>query len=280
MSSRTTKPDKKKQEQTSAANPAIANATLASMLADLRADLLTEPDSLSVRVENKLAAIDTKLDGIQSTVNNHEQRICDVESALNQLQCLETQVTSMAEDNAKLKPKLMDLEGRSRRCNVRLIGVPESVEGAGPTMFFSKFLVDILGQDVLPSLPELERAHRALKPKPAEGEKPRAVIICFHKFQTKDTVIRAARQKRGELKYDGKPIYIYEDYCPEVLDQRTEYKEVMRRLYTLQLKPSLLYPARLFIRSENGGGRRRLSSVRAAQQFLATYQKPTSPKED
>lgn len=70
--------EKKKQEQTSAANLAIDNATLASMLADLRADLLTEPDSLSVRFENKLAAIDTKLDGIQSTVNNHEQRICGI----------------------------------------------------------------------------------------------------------------------------------------------------------------------------------------------------------
>ncbi|CAB1454292.1 unnamed protein product [Pleuronectes platessa] len=89
---------------------------------------------------------------------------------------------------------------------------------------------------------------------------------------TKDTVIRAARKKRGELKYDGKPVYIYEDYCPEVLDQRSEYKEVMRQLYALNLKPSLLYPARLFIRAEDGS-RRRLASVKEAQQLLAAHQK-------
>ena len=83
----------------------------------------------------------------------------------------------MAENNAKLKAKLTDLEGRSRRCNVRLIGVPEAVEGSWPTSFFSNFLVDVLGKDVLPSPPELDRAHRTLKPKPAVGEKPRAVII-------------------------------------------------------------------------------------------------------
>ncbi|CAB1457132.1 unnamed protein product [Pleuronectes platessa] len=124
--------------------------------------------------------------------------------------------------NPKLRAKLTDLEGRSRRCNVRLI--------------------------------ELDRAHRALRPKPAAGEKPRAVI-------TKD--IRAARKKRGELKYDGKLVYIYEDYCPEVLDQRSEYKEVMRQLYALNLKPSLLYPARLFIRAEDGS-RRRLASAKEA----------------
>ena len=234
--------------------------------------MLTKPDLQSVRFENKLAAIDTKLDGIQTTLTDHEQRISDLESGLNQLQFLESQVTSMADDNAKLKAKITDLEGRSRRCNVRLIGVPEAIEGPQPTSFFSTLLVDILGKDVLPTPPELDRAHRALRPKPSEGDKLRLVIICFPKFQAKDMVIRAARKKRDELKYDGKSVYIYDDYCPEVMDQRAEYKEVMHQLYTLKLKPSLLYPARLFIKADNGT-RRRFISVKEAQQFLASYQK-------
>lgn len=126
--------------------------------------------------------------------------------------------------------------------------------------------MDILGKDVLTSPPELDRAHRALRPKPTEGDKPGAVIICFHKFQTKDMVIRAARKKRDDLKYDGKSVYLYNDYCPEVMDQRAEYKEVMRQLFTLKLKPSLLYPARLFIKADDGE-RRCLFSVKEAQQF-------------
>lgn len=128
-----------KQSKKELASPdyAIDNATLANMLAELRADLLTKPDSLSVRFENKLAAIDAKLDGVQTTVINHEQRFSDLESGLNQLQSLESQLSNMADDNAKLKAKITDLEGRSRRCNVRLIGVPESVEGTRPTIFFS-----------------------------------------------------------------------------------------------------------------------------------------------
>ncbi|KAJ8014628.1 hypothetical protein DPEC_G00017610 [Dallia pectoralis] len=111
----------------------------------------------------------------------------------------------MAEDNAKLKAKITDLEGRSRRCNVRLIG-------------------------------------------------------------TKDMVIRAARRKQDGLKYDGKSVYLHDDYCPEVMDQRAEYREVMRQPFTLKLKPALLYPARLFIKADDGE-RRRLFSVKEAQQF-------------
>lgn len=266
-----------KQSKKELASPdsAIDKATLANMLAELRADLLTKPDSLSARFENKLVVIDAKLDGVQTTIANHEQRISDLESGLNQMQSLESQLSNLADDNAKLKAKITDLEGRSRRCNVRLIGIPESVEGTRPTVFFSNLLMDILGQDVLTSPPELDRAHRALRPKPAEGGKPRAVIICFHKFQTKDMVIRAARKKRDDLKYDGKSVYLYDDYCPEVMDQRAEYKEVMRQLFTLKLKPSLLYPARLFIKTDDGE-RRRLFSVKEAQQFLASYQKSGS----
>lgn len=275
MSSKPSKQDKKK-EQVSAA---VDNATLASMLHSLKADLLTNPDSLSARFENKLGAIETKLDGIQSTVNNHEQRISDVEYGLNDLQRLEAQVIALADDNAKLKAKVLDLEGRSRRCNLRLIGLPESIEGTRPTVFFSNLLVEVLGKDVLPSPPELERAHRALREKPAEGEKPRAVIICFHKFQTKEAVIRSARQRRDELKYNDAPVYIYEDYTQEVQEQRAEYKEVMQQLYMLQLKPSLKFPARLSIKSEKGK-RRHLKSVRAAEQFLATYKAASRTEED
>ena len=54
----------KKPEQTTTADSAIDGATLANKLAQLRADLLTKLDSLAVRFENKLAAIDTKLSGI------------------------------------------------------------------------------------------------------------------------------------------------------------------------------------------------------------------------
>ncbi|CAB1426626.1 unnamed protein product, partial [Pleuronectes platessa] len=42
---------------------------------------------------------------------------------------------------------------------------------------------------------ELERAHRSLAPKPAPDERPRPVIIRFHRFQIKDLVIREAPRR-------------------------------------------------------------------------------------
>ncbi|KAJ3581370.1 hypothetical protein NHX12_008525 [Muraenolepis orangiensis] len=44
-------------------------------------------------------------------------------------------------DYARLKAKNIDLEGRSRRNNLRIIGLPESIEGPRPTAFYSEVLV-------------------------------------------------------------------------------------------------------------------------------------------
>ena len=129
-------------------------------------------------------------------------------------------------------------------------------------------LVELLGDGVLPSPPELDRAHRALTAKPAPGARPRAVIIRIHRYQTKEAIIQEARRRRGELVYRGKPVAIFEDYCPEIVEQRSAYRAVMSSLYQRGFKPSLLYPARLRITTKNGG-KKHFTSTEDAEAFLA-----------
>ncbi|ROL45728.1 LINE-1 retrotransposable element ORF1 protein [Anabarilius grahami] len=118
-------------------------------------------------------------------------------------------------------------------------------------------------------LAKLDRAHRGLTPKPGPGERPRPVIICFHRYQNKDLLIREAR-KRGELKYLDQPFRIYEDYIPEVVAQRKVYKLVMLDLYKMGLRPSLLYPARLRI-TKTDGTRSMFGSVAEAEKFVKNF---------
>lgn len=112
------------------------------MLAELRADLLTKPNSLSVRFENKVASTNLKLT-LQITINDHEQRVSNLESGLNQIQWN-----------------------------------TESVEGTRSTSFFAKLLVDLLGKDVLSAPPKLDRAHRALGPKLADQGYRNSCCLC------------------------------------------------------------------------------------------------------
>ena len=185
----------------------------------------------------------------------------------DQVGMLQAKYEAMEESYAKLKAKNIDLESRCRRNNIRIVGLPESIEGTQPSTFFSKLLVDILGEGILHAPPELDRAHRALTAKPAPGSRPRAVIARVHHYKTKEAIIQEARRRRGELSYQGKPVTIFEDYCPEVIEQRTAYRGVMSKLYQQGLKPSLLYPARLRITTKDGR-KKMFTSVEDAEAFV------------
>lgn len=250
------------------------NATPGSPDMAALAKMLTEhKTSLSTEFSSAFAKLEAKLDAIQTAITDHHQRISSLESHADTtsetLQALETKIAILTEDNAKLRAKTTDLESRSRRNNIRIIGLPENIEGPRATTFFSQLLVEVFGEQTLTSPPELDRAHRTLTARPGPGEKPRAVLLCFHKFQTRELVVRESRRLRGKLEYKGKPIHIFEDYSPEILEQRSVYRDVMKELYNLGCKPALHYPARLFITTERGE-KKRILSVQEARQFITS----------
>ena len=92
-----------------------------------------------------------KLDGLQETVDTHgehlnslednaetfHQRLAEVESCCERLQA----------DNTKLKSRLTEMEGISRRNNIRLIGLPKGTEGLQTSRFFLQLLQDVFGLD-------------------------------------------------------------------------------------------------------------------------------------
>lgn len=214
--------------------------------------------------------LDLKLDQTRLAVEDQDQHVSSHELVAEDLSQrvveLESICSTLRDDNARLKAKVTDLESRSRRQNIRILGLPESIESGRPTEFFSKLLYEVFGKDALPSQPEIDRAHRSLASKPAPRQRPRPVIIRLRRYQTKDLLIREARQ-RGKLEYHGQPVRVVEDYSPEILNQRAEYKDVMAELYKLGLKPALLYPARLRL-TLSSGIRKWISSVDEVQKYI------------
>ncbi|CAM4735604.1 unnamed protein product [Leuciscus chuanchicus] len=267
----TKKDEVKKDEKQTSGNLADI-ATLTTLLEEHRA-------ALSSEFKSAFSTLESRLDILHTTVNDHEHRLCSLEANADtsglSVGALESKFAALTDEHAKLKAKVMDLEGRSRRNNIRIFGLPETIEGPRPTTFFSELLVEIFGASLFTSPPDLDRAHRALTAKPKSGERPRSVIIRFHKFQTKDLVICEARKLRGKLQYRGNPVFINEDYSPEVLEMRAEYRAVMKELYQLGLRPSLHFPSKLFITTSDGK-KRRLSSVHEAGEFIKTHRREST----
>ncbi|KAJ8277991.1 hypothetical protein GJAV_G00082520 [Gymnothorax javanicus] len=186
----------------------------------LETKLASHRQGISDDLNKALAALEGKLDGIKTTVTANSLKLTALETSVNDLDkrlaALEAKTSTPTASNAKLAAKIIDLESRSRRNNIRVIGLPEAIEGTQLTAFFSNMLGEVFG-DVLGSPPECERAHRSVAPKPAPHQRPRPVIIRLLKFQEKDRIIREARLKRGQLKFRNHSILVFADYPPEAV---------------------------------------------------------------
>lgn len=146
--------------------------------------------------------------------------------------------------------KLDDLENRSRRCNIRIVGLPEGSEGTNPVAFFRTWLPELVKVSFKSGSVKLDRCHRALTCRPLPGQRPRAVIVKLHSYQDKVLIMQAAR-KAQSLVYNGAPIMIFEDFSIAVVRKRQEFYPVKQQLKEKGIPFAMLYPA--VLRVSHGG---------------------------
>ena len=77
----------------------------------------------------------------------------------------------------------------------------------------------------------------------------RHIIIKMAKFQDKQRILKAAREKQ-EVTYKGAPIRLATDFSMETLQARREWQKILQVMRTRSLQPRLLYPARLSVKME------------------------------
>lgn len=158
---------------------------------------------------------------------------------------METSVAELRKENKTLWARLSDLEGRSRRNNIRIVGIPEGEEKGRPTEFVSNLIPKLLGDDNFTKPVIIDRAHRIQQPKPPEGSRPRMIIRRVHLTQEKEKILRLRR--RSSMEYEGNRILIFPDYTAEVMEQWRSFREVLQLLREREIRHSLRFPARLHI---------------------------------
>lgn len=89
--------------------------------------------ALAADFKTSFNQLESKFDQVCSTVDEHGQRLSSLELASEDLSQrvveLENVCSRLQESNSKLTAKVVDLEGRSRRQNIRILGLAESIEG-------------------------------------------------------------------------------------------------------------------------------------------------------
>lgn len=189
-----------------------------------------------------------EIKNVNKRLDEAETRISEAE---NRVQQLEEVALKLSKVQDELEAKLVELEGRSRRENLRLHGIAEGSEESSPSL--SAFIENLLREklDIPTSLDlNIERAHRSLGPRAPPEAPPRSIIVRFATSKVKDEILKRAWQKKGFM-LGGKKVIADHDYAPDVLKRRREYLEVKRVLREKKIKFQTPFPARLRVFYEN-----------------------------
>uniref|UniRef100_A0AAR2JW36 L1 transposable element RRM domain-containing protein n=1 Tax=Pygocentrus nattereri TaxID=42514 RepID=A0AAR2JW36_PYGNA len=221
----------------------LLRSELKSVLADEFAGMKSELRAVKEEVIGSVAALRADVDSVKQTVAGMEYSLSTCSDDITTLQ---TTVHKLSKDVAGLQEKCVDLEGRMRRSNIRILNVTEGPGSSSPAAV-SKLLKEALR---LEKEVVVDRSHRGLQLR-QQGGKPRAIVAQLHYYQDCVDILRRAREA-GSLQYNGTKIFIFPDYPPSVARARSAFNEVKNILRGQKgTRFGMFYPARLRI-THNG----------------------------
>ncbi|KAJ1133230.1 hypothetical protein NDU88_011527 [Pleurodeles waltl] len=165
---------------------------------------------------------------------------------------LETQINTSQvreQDFIYLRSKLTDMEDRSRRDNIRILGIPENEEGSDMQTFLTSTLPKMIPLDFDPPL-EFQRAHRIGPKRSDNSSRPRPIIACLLRHNQTRQILQVARN-HGPFRIDQHEIRITADYSKETNERRKAFLALRPRLRKLEMKYGLFDPARMWV-TKNG----------------------------
>ncbi|KAJ1177306.1 hypothetical protein NDU88_002565 [Pleurodeles waltl] len=206
---------------------------------------LEDMENAMVALTAETRSMRLDLAGFQSQMSGLDQRVTT----------METKVASWTDRDLELshlRSKLTDLEDRSCRNNVRLLGFPEGVEGAEIFSYLQDILPKLTGMTFDPPL-EFQRAHR-LGPRRQDGKgRPCPIIACMLLHLQACQLLQTAHTQ-GLFRSGNLEIRMSADFSKETADRRKAFLSFSTQLHRLEVEFGLFEPARMWI-TKNGESR-------------------------
>ncbi len=176
-------------------------------------------------------------------------------------------VTDLRNKLERLTEKMTDMEDKSRRNNIRLVGLPEGMEGSDVAGFLrinlSKWIPSLKGRNI-----EIDRAHRVYDGR-KNSDRPRTLIFRVLKWHDRLEILKGARQAYPvKCTQDNVTLLFFPDFSPVTAAKRKSLVPVLRSMTALGLQPFLAYPA--VIKLRHGGEQRCFNSLRKAEDFVGS----------
>ncbi|KAF3837792.1 hypothetical protein F7725_009560 [Dissostichus mawsoni] len=131
------------ESEAKATSKSSVDASLLKAFREIVKEVIQEENNgLRAEIKQAICPLRIALDECHDKLRSHEEGLNSFDA---RLQAMETRYANLNSDYKKLQEKTDDLENRGRRCNLRIIVVPEGLEKGNPTQFIAGLLHDVLG---------------------------------------------------------------------------------------------------------------------------------------
>uniref|UniRef100_A0A9L0SJS7 L1 transposable element RRM domain-containing protein n=1 Tax=Equus caballus TaxID=9796 RepID=A0A9L0SJS7_HORSE len=193
-------------------------------------------------MKNTMEQIKQNTDSLNACVDTTEEKISILQD--RQAEWLQTEKELSIKKNEENIREIVD---SMRRTNLRIIGIPENVEKENGAE-------SVLNEIIEENFPNLgiegemcvEEAFRSPRFVNVKRPSARHIVVKMAKMKDKERILRAPRQKK--ITYKGTPIRLSADFSTETLQARREWSDIFKALKDKNLKPRILYPARISFR--------------------------------
>ncbi len=204
-----------------------------------------------------------ELEAIATTAKQTRDRVDSVQAAAREDR---RTVTDLRNQLERLTEKMTDVEDRSRRNNVRLVGLPEGAEGSNAAGFLrvnlSKWIPSLKGRDI-----EIDRAHRVYDGGRG-SDRPRTLIFRVLRWHDRSEILKGARQAYPVKCRTMSHYYFFPNFSPATTIRRKAFNPVLKKMTSLGLQPFLIYPAVIKLRHK--GEQKSFDSPQKAEDFISS----------
>lgn len=238
-------------------------------------EILSTVNSMKMDFSSRFNKVVDSIDGLRKEINDCIRRVSQTETRISDAEdvteILRAKVNTLESNEKVLEDKVMDLEARSRRNNLRLVNLPEGAEGQDPCVFLERWLPEMLGTGAV----VIERAHR-IGPKRDSNTPPRTLIMRFLNYKDKQVIFAAARAK-NDIRFQNQQVRMYPDTAAGLHQLRKQFDSVRVELRKLGLWHGVAHPAKLLVTYK--GQTHSFTTAVTAREFVKKVQKAAEEDE-
>lgn len=150
---------------------------------------------------------------------------------------------SKEDDLEVIKAKMADLEDKSRRNNVKISGIPESVQQQDLSNYVSQLFNTVMSNMSALDL-KVDRIHWLPKPTYLSDNIPRDVILRFHFYYAKE---RLSSRQRDQIPAPYSNLQFYADLTQYTLQKHRNLNTITKALRNHKLSYKWGFPTKLIV---------------------------------